>query len=254
MELNQFVREHWEKLPCGAGPNIVQGAEPLSAEWFSRVEQHRYRAEPHIFGVAQFTRWAGKQLLEVGVGAGCDHLQFARAGALCHGVDLTDAAIELTRRHLAVHHLGSHLRRLDAERLPFPDGAFDIVYSWGVIHHTERPERIIEEIHRVLRPGGTFIGMMYSRHSLVSWKLWVRHALFTFKPWRSLSDVVWHHMESLGTKAYTEKELRGFFGAFSSVDIEPIMTLYDRKWLGPLGSVVPSALGWNLSIRAERQD
>src|SRR5205085_1465488 len=81
-----------------------------------------------------------------------DHLQWARAGCLCHGVDLTDAAIETTRAHLALHGLSSDLRRVDAETLPFDDASFDIVWSWGVIHHSEHPERIIAEIRRVLRP------------------------------------------------------------------------------------------------------
>jgi 2-polyprenyl-3-methyl-5-hydroxy-6-metoxy-1,4-benzoquinol methylase len=72
---------------------------------------------------------------EVGVGAGTDHLQWARAGALCHGVDLTDAAIETTRARLAHYGFTSELRRVDAETLPFPDDTFDVVWSWGVIHH-----------------------------------------------------------------------------------------------------------------------
>jgi 2-polyprenyl-3-methyl-5-hydroxy-6-metoxy-1,4-benzoquinol methylase len=84
----------------------------------------------------------------------------ASAGELCHGVDLTGAAIETTCAHLAAYGLSSDLRRIDAETLPFPDVSFDVVYSWGVIHHAERSERIIVEIRRFLRPGGVFLGMM----------------------------------------------------------------------------------------------
>jgi ubiquinone/menaquinone biosynthesis C-methylase UbiE len=252
MSLNATVRRYWEQEPCGTSDWIVGRWPPRSREWFASVEQHRYAQEPHIFSMAQFTRWAGGRLLEIGVGAGCDHLQFARAGALCHGIDLTDAAVETTRQHLALHGLRSDLRRADAEDLPFAPASFDVVYSWGVIHHSERPEAIAREIRRVLKPGGTFIGMMYSRRSLVAGKLWVRRALLAGKPWRSLSDVLWHHMESAGTKGYTPAELRGMFGSFKRVEITPVATVYDRKWLGPLARLVPDALGWNLAIRATR--
>ncbi len=142
------------------------------------------------------------------------------------------------------------MRQADAEHLPYPDAAFDVAYSWGVIHHSERPEVIVAELHRVLRPGGTFIGMMYARHSLVSYKLWVRRALAAGKPLRSLKDVLWHHMESVGTKAYTGAELEQMFGRFSAVRLRRIATVYDRKWLGPLAKAVPDALGWNFTIEA----
>ncbi|MCA1828267.1 MAG: class I SAM-dependent methyltransferase [Myxococcales bacterium] len=250
MGLNTAVRRYWEAEPCGTSVWIVGAAPARSPAWFAQVEQHRYSVEPHIFSVAQFTRFRAKDILEIGVGAGCDHLQFARAGARCHGVDLTDAAIETTRQHLALHRLTSDLRRADAEHLPFENEHFDAVYSWGVIHHSERPEAIVREIHRVLRPGGQFVGMMYSRRSLVAYKLWVRRALLAGKPFRSLKDVIWNHMESVGTKAYTAEELENLFGDFSERRIAPIATVYDRKWLGPFAKVVPDVLGWNFSIRA----
>lgn len=250
MSLNSAVRSYWEAEPCGTSPWIVGAVAPRSREWFAQIESHRYAQEPHIFSVAQFTRFAGKQILEIGVGAGCDHLQFARAGARCHGVDLTDAAIETTRQHLSLHGLTSDLMAADAEKIPFENEHFDAVYSWGVIHHSERPEAIVAEIHRVLRPGGRFIGMMYSRRSLVAAKLWVRRALLAGRPLRSLKDVIWHHMESVGTKAYTPAELDAMFGAFRDRRIRPIATVYDRKWLGPLGRLVPDVLGWNLAIEA----
>ena len=158
--------------------------------------------------------------------------------------------METTRQHLALHGLRSTLRRADAEELPFADASFDVVYSWGVMHHSERPEAIVREIQRVLKPGGTFIGMMNSRRSLVAWKLWVRRALLSGKPWRSLADVLWHHMESVGTKGYTQDELRRMFASFARVEISPVATVYDRKWLGPLARLVPDALGWNLAICA----
>jgi ubiquinone/menaquinone biosynthesis C-methylase UbiE len=206
--------------------------------------------EPFIHSIAQFTRYHGKRLLEVGVGAGTDHLQWARAGAICHGVDLTAAAIETTRRRLELYGQRSELKHIDAETLPYPDATFDVVYSWGVIHHSERPEAIIAEIHRVLKPGGRFIGMMYGRHSVVTLKLWFRHALLRVRPWRSFSDVIWHHMESIGTKAYTRNELARMMSAFRIVELIPTIAHYDRIWLPHwLTQFFPDNWGWYIGFR-----
>jgi ubiquinone/menaquinone biosynthesis C-methylase UbiE len=251
--LNDKVRGYWESEPCGTSPEIVGEFQPFTRAWFDRVEEHRYSVEPYIHSVAQFTRHRGKMLLEVGVGAGTDHLQWARAGAICHGVDLTDAAIEATRKRLVEYGLESDLTRIDAECLPFEDSSFDVVYSWGVIHHSEHPERIIEEIRRVLKPGGRFIGMMYGRHSLVALRVWAKFGLAKGKPWMSLREGVWNHVESIGTKAYTPQELQLLFGTFSSVRTEPILTEYDTRNLPSwVKSLLPRRLGWFITIAATR--
>lgn len=253
MNLNEQVRSFWEQEPCGTGEDIVGPLPPLSREWFERIEAHRYAVEPFIHSVAQFTCHRGKRILEVGVGAGTDHLQWARAGCECHGVDLTQAAIDTTRARLELYGLSSNLQRLDAETLPFPDGAFDIVYSWGVVHHSERPESILGEIRRVLRPGGLFIGMIYGRRSLQAFKLWVRHGLLKGRPWRSLADVVWVHVESVGTKAYTVAEARALLAAFSEAEAAPVLTTYDTsrfpRWLARF---FPDDWGWFITLRARK--
>ncbi len=253
LDLNTEVRGHWEERSCGTWDEIVGDAPEKSLEWFQRVENHRYKLEACIHSVAQFTRYHGKKLLEVGVGAGTDHLQWARAGAICHGVDLTDAAIANTTAHLAHYGFTSVLKRIDAEALPFPDATFDVVYSWGVIHHSEKPEKIIQEIHRILKPGGVFVGMMYGRYSLVTLRTWVRYALLRGRPWRSFRDVLWNHMESLGTKAYTETELKGLFSNFSSCETIPILTPYDTdKIPSIIHRFFPDSWGWFIGIRARK--
>lgn len=252
-ELTEKVRAYWEAEACGTAPHIVAGLRPLSREWFEKIEGHRYAQEPFIHAVAQFTRHRGKRLLEVGVGAGTDHLQWARAGLECHGIDLTDTAIETTRARLAHYGFSSQLQRVDAARIPYPDASFDLVYSWGVIMCAEQPERVIAEIRRVLRPGGRFVGMMYSSRSLVALKFWVKYAVLAGRPWRSVYDVIYHHMESLGTKPYSGGELRRMFGAIGPVELIPLVTPYDTarmpEWLAGL---VPDALGWFVGLRAER--
>jgi ubiquinone/menaquinone biosynthesis C-methylase UbiE len=250
-KLNHRVRRYWDREPCGTGPAITQQIQPRSSRWFEQVDSHRYSIEPHIPAFAEFGRFKGARVLEIGVGAGADHLQWAKAGAECHGVDLSPISLETTRIHLDLHGYTSQLQCLDAENLTYPDDWFDVVYSWGVIHHAEHPSRIVEEVWRVLKPGGQFTGMMYGRYSLVVFKLWVRYALLKLKPWRSLSDVVWNHMESIGTKAYTPSELLGMFNRFRKVTITPILTAYDQKWIPkPFHRLLPKSAAWNLAIRA----
>ncbi len=252
-QLNDEVRAFWEKGPVGTDRRITGTIEPCSAAWFQRIEDNRYANEPFIHAVAQFTRHRGERILEIGVGAGTDHLQWARAGALCYGVDLTDAAIETTRAHLALHGFSSDLRRIDAETLPFADGAFDLVWSWGVIHHAEHPERIIGEIRRVLRPGGVFLGMLYNRRSLSVLAEWLKHGLLAGRPWRSFADVLWHHFESIGTKAYTRREVDALFAAFPERTLTTYLTPYDVQHLPPfLARRMPQRRGMFIAIRAVR--
>lgn len=253
MSLNDLVRSFWEKEPCGTGGIIVGDLPEGTREWYERIEQHRYTVEPFIHSVAQFTRHHGKRILEVGVGAGTDHLQWARAGCECHGVDLTEAAIETTKSRLALYGFSSNLQRIDAETLPFADATFDLVYSWGVIHHSEKPDRIMQEVRRVLRPGGQFIGMVYGRYSPVAFKIWVRHALLKGRPWRSFADVLWYHVESVGTKAYTKKEVRALLREFHDTQIVRFITPYDlSRWPMWLSRFFPADWGWFITIRATK--
>lgn len=253
MTLDEAVRQYWERRPCGTSPAIVGAALPLTREWFERIEEHRYRVEPFIHAVAQFSRHQGKRVLEIGVGTGTDFLQWARAGARCCGVDITEAAVRITQARLYCYGFSAPLVRADAQALPFPDGTFDVVYSWGVLHHAPNPRRAIEEVRRVLKPGGLFIGMLYGRRSAAAVKLWIRHALLQRRPWRSLTDVIWHHMESIGTKAYTVPELRTLFSDFSSFQPEPLLTPYDtERWPRWLSRLFPNAWGWFIVFRVVR--
>ena len=165
----------------------------------------------------------------------------------------TDAAIATTKARLAAYGFESKLQRIDAEQLPSPDDTFDLVYSWGVIHHSEHPERIVAEIRRVLKPGGVFIGMLYGRLSPAVLKMWVRHALFKGKPWRSFADVVWHDVESVGTKAYTVSELRTMFSQFNGLVIKPLITPYDTsRWPTWISRFFPDDWGWFITMEATK--
>jgi len=161
-ELKERVRAFWQAHPCGTK---FSDAEIGTREFFARIEAHRYAKEWHIPEAADFAGARGLRVLEIGCGLGTDGVRFAKAGADYTGVDLTDAAIELARKRFELSGLRGELRVSDAENLDFADESFDLVYSHGVLHHTPDIARAVSEIHRVLKPGGRTIVMLYHRDS-----------------------------------------------------------------------------------------
>src|SRR3954462_13969590 len=118
------VKEYWNARPC----NIRHSPKPVgSREYFDEVEARKYFVEPHIPLFADFARWRGKRVLEVGCGIGTDTVSFARAGADLTAVDLSGVSLGLTRRRLGLYGLGAKLVQGDAESLAFfPDDHFDL--------------------------------------------------------------------------------------------------------------------------------
>jgi SAM-dependent methyltransferase len=245
--LKDSVRDYWEREPCGAK---TAAAAPGTRAFYEQVEARRYELEPFIPGFAEFERWRGKDVLEVGVGLGTDFVQFARAGANATGIDLTDAAVAAVRERLGLEGLTAELLTADAEQLPFADASFDLVWSYGVLHHTPDTRRALAEVRRVLRPGGEARVMLYARHSWLGLGAWVRWALLRGRPWRSIADVLAAHLESPGTKAYTAVEVDDLFSGFSSVHVRRIVTPYDRRVAWRLADLTGPRLGWFFAITA----
>ncbi len=160
--LKERVRAFWQANPCGTK---FTDAPPGTRLFYERVEEHRYTKEWHIPAAADFASARGLRVLEIGCGLGTDGAQFAKAGAIYTGVDLTEAAIELARRRFELFDLPGTFRTADAENLDFENDSFDLVYSHGVLHHTPDTERAVREVHRVLRPGGRAVVMLYHRDS-----------------------------------------------------------------------------------------
>ena len=156
------VRAFWDTEACGT--HFVTHFSN-DRDFFSKYREFRYRTEWHIPEFAAFAEAAGKQVLEIGCGNGTDGVVFALSGAAYTGVDLTVEAVEATRRHFAVEGLRGVFRQENCERLSFASDSFDIVYSFGVLHHTPMPEQAVAEVYRVLKPGGTARIMLYHRHS-----------------------------------------------------------------------------------------
>jgi SAM-dependent methyltransferase len=214
------VKEFWDRASCGEDLYLHGEAR----ESYRAQADSRYRLEPYIEGFAGFDGTRGKRVLEIGVGLGADHQRFAEAGADLHGVDLTPRAIEHTTRRLSLFGLRSSLAVGDAENLPFPAGQFDLVYSWGVLHHTPDTPRAFQEVLRVLKPGGQARIMIYNTWSMVGLMLWVRYGLLRLRPWMTLREVYDRHLESPGTKAYTRSGAMALMKGFERVRIRTVLT------------------------------
>lgn len=248
--LKSAVQTYWNAASCGT--EITQ-QQKFSLAYFQEIESYRYTIEAEIFAFAQFTRFHGKKILEVGVGAGTDFIQWVRAGAQCYGVDLTQEAIDNTRKRLALYGLkAADLQVADAENLPYQSDSFDLVYSWGVIHHSPDMVKCLEEIIRVTKPGGNIKLMVYNRYSLFALYRYLLCGLFKGKPFQSFSTILFNHQESLGTKAYTMKEIKALLCNYpvSIMTIKSTVSYHDllgykAKPFQFLAYLFAGLLGWN---------
>jgi len=165
----EAVQEYWNRRPC----NIRHSPRPVgSREYFDDVEERKYLVEPHIPAFADFGRWKGKRVLEIGCGIGTDTINFARSGAHVTAVDLSEASLHVAAGRAEVFGVEDCVTfvHADAETL---DGvpvepAYDLIYSFGVIHHTPHPVRVLAQARRRLAPEGTAKVMVYNRNS---WKV-----------------------------------------------------------------------------------
>lgn len=249
------IQRYWDARPCGASEFF---ASEGPARFFQAHAQLRYQREPEIQRFASFERWKGQRVLEIGVGMGADYIRFAKVGAKAIGVELSLRSLELARQNAETNQVTPLLLNADTESLPFGDCSFDLVYSWGVLHHTPDTERALHEVYRVLKPGGECRAMLYHRRSLVALQCYLLYGLAGLRPFTSLSDLIGAHMESPGTKAFSTAEAKFLFRGFREVGIKPAVTAYDlrlsRRWFAPrwMLRLVPATLGWFLLIRAQK--
>jgi SAM-dependent methyltransferase len=214
------VKAFWEDGACGEHLYL----RDRTKEGYRRQAEIRYQLEPMIPEFARFESHRGKRVLEIGIGLGADHQRWAEAGVDLVGIDLTERAVARVRERLSLFDLRSDLHVGNAEALPFPDASFDVVYSWGVLMCSPNPQRAIDEVWRVLKPGGTALLMLYQRYSFVGYMLWARYALARMRPWMSLTDVYARYLESPGMKTYTVSEGRALMAAFERVQTKVYLT------------------------------
>jgi 2-polyprenyl-3-methyl-5-hydroxy-6-metoxy-1,4-benzoquinol methylase len=189
------VRRYWDARPC----NIRHSPKPVgSKEYFDEVEARKYLVEPHIPAFAEFERWSGQRVLEVGCGIGTDSINFARAGAELTAVDLSGESLRIAQERAEVMGVADRIRfvHADAEKLTSAlagEEPYDLVYSFGVVHHTPHPERALAEIRRLVAPGGTLKLMVYHRRS---WKVfWIVAVQGRGRFWKT-DELVAEHSEA----------------------------------------------------------
>ena len=265
------VRDYWNARPC----NIRHSPKPVGTrEYFDEVEYRKYFVESHIPRFAEFERWKGKKVLEIGCGIGTDSISFARNGAQVTSVDLTEKSLELARQRAQVFGFEDRIRfiQANAEKLSdsVPVEPYDLVYSFGVIHHTPHPESVLQEARKYMHKDSTLKIMVYNRWS---WKvLWILFIYGKFQFWK-LNRLIAEYSEAQTgcpvTYSYSRTEGRRLLEeqGFRVTDVmvdhifpysipEYVKYQYKKVWyfrLMPqaLFRAIERAFGWHLCLTAK---
>ncbi len=251
------VRQFWDKQPC----NIKHSnAEFGSREYFDQVEKRKYFVEPHIPSFAEFDQWKDKEVLEIGCGIGTSAISFARAGAKLTVVELSPKSLEITRKRFEVYGLKADFICCNAENLSqfIPAKQFDLVYSFGVIHHTPNPHLIIQEIEKVLKPGGEVRLMLYSKFSTKNLMILLGMA----QPEAQYGCPI--------ANTYSKRDIENLLSSFEIISCkkdhifqykipEYRKNMYVKKFPwnilpSPLTHICEKYLGWHTLIKAKKRD
>ncbi|HVN86308.1 MAG TPA: class I SAM-dependent methyltransferase [Candidatus Binatia bacterium] len=225
----QETQKQWNENPCGA-ETVREAIGPGSLSFYREARRHRYTTYgPWFDSVIRFDEVRNQRVLEIGVGLGSDHFRFAANHNTMTAVDLTREHLRHTQRHLALEGLSTEAVFGDAEQLPFDDDCFDVVYTFGVLHHTTDIRSALVEIRRVLRPGGLALVGLYHRDSYYFWiqKVLVEGLLkagFLRRGYRGVMSTVEfrHHTESATplVQVFSRAQVRRLFRDWRSVAIE----------------------------------
>lgn len=230
---------------------------------YEEKRKFRYDLQDYMHDVFKFEDFKGKRILEIGVGGGIDTAEFLRNGAEVVSVDFSQLSVKIANSLLKEAKLNGDILLSDAKLLPFKNSEFDVVYSFGVIHHIPGVEKVLEEIKRVLRPGGVFMGMVYNKDSL----------LYAF-------SIIYLHgiKEGLLAKGMKEDELAARYSErftgnqhtrmYSVDDLKSTLgRFFDKVWVGTYYNTIDTPekrkvkfeietksnnLGWHLIFKATK--
>lgn len=251
-DLTQRVKTYWENHIHDVA---VVRHPPGTPEFFAELAEYRFDKQRYLFDVIDFAAYGGRELLEVGCGVGIDLVEFSKRGARVTGVDLSRTAIDLAKVHFDLRGVSGRLQVMDGERLAFATSAFDVVYAHGVLPYTANVHRMLDEIHRVLKPGGEAILQVYNRRS------WL-YALSKVMKTRL------EHEDSPAFHVHTQVEFRRMLSRFAGVRLTmarfPVKTrlhrglkgiLYNAMFVGCFNAIprpLVQGLGWHIVAHATK--
>lgn len=165
--IKKKVQSWWDSCPCCSKSTTSPWG---TKEFFEQVDLYKDTLESFTNMIADYPRWRGKRILEIGVGLGKDFSRFAANGAMATGIDLSGRSLSLAKQRLEIFNLKGNFCIADAENLPFKEDVFDLVFSWGVLHHTPDTQKAINELYKCLKHGGNAIVMLYNKYSLANFQ------------------------------------------------------------------------------------
>ncbi len=199
------IREYWNTHIH----DLAVAKHPVGTKgFFDDLDEYRFDKLRYLPQVVDFNGFSGQRLLEIGCGAGIDLIRFAKGGARVTGVDLAPQSIQLAQKNFELRGLRAELHVMNGEALEFDDDSFDVVYAHGVLQYTAHADMMAKEMHRVLKPGGQAIAMVYNR---ISWL----HALSL------VMKVELEHEDAPVLKKYSIGEFKKLLSPFSTSRIVP---------------------------------
>jgi SAM-dependent methyltransferase len=202
----ESVKKYWNDRPC----NIRHSDKEIGTrEYFDDVEKRRYLVEPHILEFADFPSWKDKNVLEIGCGIGTDSISFLKKGARLTCVDLSEESIKLSKKRIEVYGFDADVRYADAEKLSdyLPSSKFDLIYSFGVLHHTPNPINSFREVTKYMDQNSEFRMMVYHKGAFKIFQILEQYGY----EYERAEELIAKHSEAQTgcpvTYSYTPKEI-----------------------------------------------